>query len=49
MIQKGAGEAAGFNDAAYKAAGVKVVSGAALWKDADIVAKVRPPTDAETK
>lgn len=49
MIQKGAGEAAGFSDAAYKEAGVAVVSGASLWKDAEIVAKVRPPTDAEAK
>ncbi len=49
MIQKGAGDAAGFSDAAYKEAGVNVVSGASLWKDAEIVAKVRPPTDAEVK
>ncbi len=49
LIQKGAGEAAGFGDAAYEAAGVTVVSGAALWKEADVVAKVRPPTDAEAK
>ena len=47
LIQAGAGIAAGFDDAAYEAAGVTVVkSAAALWKDADIVAKVRPPTDA---
>ena len=49
LIQKGAGEAAGFDDKAYEDAGVTVVSGAALWKDADVVAKVRPPTDAEAK
>ena len=49
LIQKGAGDAAGFSDAAYEAAGAKVVSGAAVWKDADVVAKVRPPTDAEAK
>jgi len=49
MTQKGAGEAAGFSDAAYKEAGVAIVSGASLWKDAEIVAKVRPPTDAEAK
>ena len=47
LIQKGAGQAAGFDDADYKAAGVDVVSGAAVWKDADVVAKVQPPTDAE--
>jgi NAD(P) transhydrogenase subunit alpha len=38
--------AAGFSDAAYKAAGVEVVkTAAALWKAADIIAKVRPPTE----
>ncbi len=47
LIQKGAGEAAGFSDADYKAAGVEVVSGAAIWKDAEVVAKVQPPSDAE--
>ncbi len=49
LIEKGAGEAAGFGDKAYEDAGVTVVSGAALWKDADVVAKVRPPTEAEAK
>lgn len=49
LIQKGAGEAAGFSDKEYKEAGVSVVSGTALWNDADVVAKVRPPTDAEAK
>ncbi len=49
LIQKGAGSAAGFDDKAYEEAGVKIVSGAALWKEAEIVAKVRPPTDAEAK
>ncbi len=50
VIEAGAGAAAGFSDAAYKAAGVEVVkTAAALWKAADVVAKVRPPTTAETK
>jgi H+-translocating NAD(P) transhydrogenase subunit alpha len=50
VIESGAGAAAGFTDAAYKAAGVEVVkTAAALWKAADIVAKVRPPTAAEAK
>ncbi|MCH2165718.1 MAG: Re/Si-specific NAD(P)(+) transhydrogenase subunit alpha [Marinovum sp.] len=50
LIEAGAGAAAGFTDAAYKDAGVKVVkTGAALFKEADIVAKVRPPSDAEAK
>jgi NAD(P) transhydrogenase subunit alpha len=49
LIQKGAGEAAGFSDAAYQEAGASVVTAAAVWKDADVVAKVRPPTEAEAK
>ena len=47
LIQKGAGEAAGFSDADYEAAGVEVVSGAAIWKVADVVAKVQPPSETE--
>ncbi len=50
IVETGAGVAAGFSDASYKDAGVEVVKTAtALWKAADIVAKVRPPTTAETK
>ncbi|MCF6445263.1 Re/Si-specific NAD(P)(+) transhydrogenase subunit alpha [Nereida sp. MMG025] len=50
MIETGAGAEAGFSDAAYKDAGVEVVkTAAALWKGADVVAKVRPPSDAESK
>jgi len=49
LIQKGAGAAAGFPDAAYKEAGVTVTTGAGVWKDADVVAKVRPPTETEAK
>ncbi|WP_306153448.1 Re/Si-specific NAD(P)(+) transhydrogenase subunit alpha [Roseovarius sp. MMSF_3281] len=49
-IEAGAGKAAGFADAAYKEAGVEVIkSAAALYKAADIVAKVRPPTETEAK
>ena len=50
VIEAGAGQAAGFSDAMYKEAGVKVVkTAAALWKAADIIAKVRPPNDTEAK
>jgi NAD(P) transhydrogenase subunit alpha len=50
LIETGAGLAAGFSDAAYEAAGVKIAkSAAALWKDADIVIKVRGASSAETK
>ena len=50
IIQAGAGKAARFADADYKEAGATVVKTAAdLWKKADVVAKVRPPTTAESK
>ncbi len=50
LIETGAGAAAGFDDAAYTAAGVEVVkTAAALWKAADVVAKVRAPDATEMK
>ena len=49
-IETGAGAAAGFSDAVYEAAGVEIVkTAAALWKEVDIVAKVRQPTETELK
>ena len=49
-IEAGAGARAGFTDAAYEAAGVEVIkTAAALWKDCDIIAKVRVPTETELK
>ena len=48
IIETGAGEAARFSDATYAEAGVRVVQSAAdLWAEADVVAKVRPPTQDE--
>ena len=48
LVEAGAGAKAGFADAAYEEAGVTVVPDAeALWKEAEVVAKVRPPTDDE--
>ena len=50
LIESGAGTAAGFADALYEAAGVTVVkTAAALWKEADIIAKVRQPNETELK
>ena len=50
LIESGAGSKAGFSDALYVEAGVTVVKTAtALWKDANIVAKVRQPEAAELK
>ncbi|UCD12346.1 MAG: Re/Si-specific NAD(P)(+) transhydrogenase subunit alpha [Nitrospinaceae bacterium] len=43
-VESGAGEAANFSDAAYVEAGATVVKEAkALWKESDIILKVRPP------
>ncbi|MFZ3583947.1 Re/Si-specific NAD(P)(+) transhydrogenase subunit alpha [Loktanella sp. DJP18] len=50
LIEAGAGQKAGFTDDAYRAADVTVVDdAAALYAQADIVAKVRPPSDDEVK
>jgi NAD(P) transhydrogenase subunit alpha len=47
-VQSGAGEAANFDDDAYRAAGAEVAATAAeLWARSDIVFKVRPPTAEE--
>ncbi len=49
-VEAGAGAAAGFADAMYEAAGVTVVkTAAALWKEVDIIAKVRQPNETELK
>ena len=48
QIESGAGDAAGYTDAAYKEAGVSVVASAAqLYSTSDVITKVRPPTDSE--
>jgi len=47
VIERGAGGAAGFEDSAYEDAGVTLVDD--VWADADVVAKVQPPTEDETK
>ena len=50
VVQSGAGSAAGFDDATYEAAGAAVVKTAAsLWKQADIIVKVRGVTGTEQK
>ena len=50
LVEAGAGERAGFEDDAYRAAGVEVVEGQdALWGAADIVVKVRPPSEDEAR
>ncbi|MBN9455353.1 MAG: Re/Si-specific NAD(P)(+) transhydrogenase subunit alpha [Bosea sp.] len=50
LIEAGAGVLAGFTDDAYRNAGVSVVPTAgALWDEADVIAKVRPPETSEAE
>jgi NAD(P) transhydrogenase subunit alpha len=46
QVESGAGACANFPDAAYQAAGAKIV-GPEAWGTAELVAKVAPPTEAE--
>lgn len=47
-VERGAGEAAGFGDAAYQAAGATLADTAAgLWAASDVIFKVRAPTPEE--
>ncbi|MEO1309882.1 MAG: Re/Si-specific NAD(P)(+) transhydrogenase subunit alpha [Pseudomonadota bacterium] len=48
-VQKGAGAASAMTDAAYEAAGATLGTAATVVGDADIVLKVRAPSDAERK
>lgn len=48
LVESGAGAAASITDAAYEAAGVKIVDTAVeLWSDADVIVKVREPSADE--
>src|SRR3989304_1533541 len=47
LVQSGAGEAAGFADVDYRTAGAKVVSIVALYKSANLIVKVQPPSSSE--
>ncbi|MDH4572757.1 Re/Si-specific NAD(P)(+) transhydrogenase subunit alpha [Salinicola acroporae] len=50
LIESGAGVLAGFSDEAYRDAGVSVVEdAAALWREAEVVIKVREPLAEETE
>ena len=49
-VQRGAGHAAAFVDAAYEEAGATLAPDAAgVFGEADLIAKVQRPTDAELK
>jgi len=48
IIQKSAGDSAGFTDAEYRSAGASLVSdAAAVWKAADMILKVKEPLPSE--
>jgi len=48
MVEKGAGEGAYYPDAAYEAAGAKLVEGKeALYPEADLILKIQPPSEEE--
>ena len=46
-VESNAGAAANFSDASYQAVGCSIVDAAAIWRDSDIVMKVRGPSDEE--
>ena len=49
-VESGAGLAADISDAAYQAAGVEIIADAqTLWREADIVMKVRAPSSEEVE
>jgi len=47
LIEKDAGIASHFKNEDYEAAGAKLVDSADLWKNSDIVMKIRPPNTEE--
>ena len=50
VVEQGAGEAAGFTDAAYEKVGASIAPDArTLYAGADVVAKVQKPTEAEVE
>ena len=48
LIQAGAGEGSGFEDAEYTAAGAEIIPDAAdVWRDAEMIVKVKEPIESE--
>eukprot|EP00980_Cylindrotheca_fusiformis_P005606 scaffold1184_cov132-Cylindrotheca_fusiformis.AAC.27 len=47
MIEDGAGEKSFYSNADYEKAGAKIASSEEVWKQSDIVMKLRPPTEKE--
>lgn len=44
LVERGAGEAAKFNDSAYADAGATLVERGSVWADSDVLLKVRAPS-----
>lgn len=49
VVEDGAGEKAFFSNADYEAAGATIAPAEQVWKESDIVMKLRPPTDKEVE
>lgn len=49
IVEKGAGEAAGFSDESYIDAGAAMVSADEAWEEGDLIAKVKEPQPSEYK
>jgi alanine dehydrogenase len=48
LVERGAGQGAGFSDLAYEAAGARVIAAPAeVWSDAQLLLKVKEPVEAE--
>ena len=47
VVESGAGEGSAFPDVAYEAAGARVVSVEDVWRESDLLLKVKEPTRAE--
>jgi NAD(P) transhydrogenase subunit alpha len=49
LVERGAGEQAGFVDDAFAKAGATVVAGEEIWSNTDVLIKVRPPSRGEVQ
>jgi H+-translocating NAD(P) transhydrogenase len=49
LVEDGAGSDSYFSNADYEAAGAKIVAANDVWKNSDIVLKLRPPTEEQIK
>ena len=47
LVEDGAGAQSYFSNADYEAVGAKIVPGDQVWKESDIVLKLRPPSEQE--